>query len=65
MDEAKVRAIIHDINNSLTTVLGSAELISTETPQESQTRRDAQEIATAAREAREMIRALRRELGLP
>ena len=64
MDEAKVRAIIHDINNSLTTVLGSAELISTDTPRESQTCRDAEEIARAAREAREKIRALRKELGL-
>ena len=64
MNETEIREIIHDINNSLTTVLGAAELIGAEADPESQVSQDAQDIADAALRGRDQVNRLREALGL-
>ena len=64
MDESEVREMIHDINNTLAAVLGSAELILTGVDHGSQTAEDARNICSAAIRGRELIGALRKQLDL-
>jgi K+-sensing histidine kinase KdpD len=64
MDETAIRSTIHDLNNALTTVMGSAELILAETPSGSQAARDAADIVSAAKVAREIVSKLRVQLDL-
>ena len=63
-DESEIRKTIHDMNNILAAVLGSAELILVDAEQESQTALDAHNICLAALRGRELIETLRNQLNL-
>ncbi len=64
MDKSEIREVIHDINNTLAAVLGSAELILAGVDHGSQTAEDARNICQAAIRGRELIGALRKQLDL-
>ncbi len=64
MDESEIRETIHDINNTLTVVLASAELILADAGHGSQTSQDAHNIRLAAIRGRELIATLREQLNL-
>ena len=64
MDESGIRETIHDLNNTLTVVLASAELILADARHGSQTSKDARNIYLAAISARELITTLREQLNL-
>jgi len=63
-DESQVRKTIHDLNNALATVLGSAEFIVGDTEDGSQMGIDARNIRSAALRCRELIGTLQKQLGL-
>ena len=61
--ESEIRDTIHDLNNALATVLGSAELIVAASEEGSQTARDAESIRIAAIRARDLVHRLRDCIG--
>ena len=63
-DETEIRETLHDMNNTLAAVLGSAELILAEAEHGSQTAQDARNICVAAIRSRELIGTLRGQLHL-
>ena len=65
IQEAEARKTIHDLNNVLATVLGSAELIMADTKEGSQIHADAGSICAAALRGRGLIEELRVHVGLP
>lgn len=64
MDESEIRGTIHDINNALTVVLASAELILADAGHGSQISEDAHNICLAAIRARQLTATLREQLNL-
>lgn len=64
MDESGIRETIHDMNNNLAAVLGSAEFILAGAEAGSRTAEDAHNICLAAMRGRELIGALRNQLDL-
>jgi hypothetical protein len=63
-EESEVRKTIHDLNNMLAAVLGSAELIVGDTQDGTQIHQDAQNIRSAALRGRELIDTLRGQISL-
>ena len=63
-EESEVRKTIHDLNNMLATVLGSAELILADADDGSQILEDASNIRAAALRGRALMETLRGHLNL-
>ena len=64
MDKSEIREMIHDLNNTLAAVLGSAELILADVDHGCRTAEDARNICLAAIRGRELIGTLRKQLDL-
>ncbi|MFW6313791.1 MAG: hypothetical protein ACOC2N_07895 [Spirochaetota bacterium] len=57
-EDTEVRRTIHDLNNALTRILTTAELIVEQADDETQIARDARDIRSAALEGRDLVTAL-------
>jgi len=63
-NESAIRETMHDMNNSLAAILGSAELILVDAEHGSQIATDARNICLASLRGRELIGTLRKQLDL-
>ena len=63
-NESAIRETMHDMNNSLAAILGSAELILVDAERGSQIATDARNICLASLRGRELIGTLRKQLDL-
>jgi len=57
-DETATGQTLHELNNALTRILTTAELIASDAPADGQTARDARDIRTAALDARRLVQLL-------
>ncbi len=58
MDLKEARSIVHELTNSLTTVIGAAELLVAELPESGQPAEDARDVLNAAYRGRDALARL-------